>query len=346
VNRRSKVAANGEIPQNAWADVKSSAVASLLDESLLYLQAARSRGGAVEADLCEITDTLFEELAAKAKSTGWNSFSVFATEDSFDVLTQIIRVRYPLSGVWDIPVAVHEFGHFLSGRLRCQRADGTASLGFEDAKNSFVPPPAKNQTTPGAAPAQRSSHIDWRAWLDEIFADVFATYAAGPSFAFSCLLVRFDPASSQQEVDGKHPSYAKRAHVILQTLRLCDNEQPGRGKLKPAIQLLDSSWQGACKAAGTSPDVSSDDQAWIDSQVNDIYYMLKINEGGLRFSEWDAANRKATWLEKPNSEVGEFTLLELLNAAWICRLNEDSKPQKLSEAFVGLARRKTQTYDK
>src|ERR1700691_3620418 len=100
--RRRKVAQAGKVPDNAWAEVKSSASASLLDECLLYLQAARSRGQDVAADLCEITDALFEELGKKANSVAWKSFSVFAAEDSFDVLTRVIRVRYPVSGVWDI----------------------------------------------------------------------------------------------------------------------------------------------------------------------------------------------------------------------------------------------------
>jgi len=129
--RRMKVASAGTVPDNAWSEVKSYASAMLLDECLLYLQAARSRGPDVAADLCEITDALFEELAHKATSVAWKSFSVFAAEDSFDVLTRVIRVRYPVSGVWDIPVAVHEFGHFLSGFVRHIRTDGSASLVFQ-----------------------------------------------------------------------------------------------------------------------------------------------------------------------------------------------------------------------
>src|SRR5579872_5942483 len=50
--RRTRIAADRTVPDNAWAEVKSSASASLLDECLLYLQAARSRGPDVAADLC------------------------------------------------------------------------------------------------------------------------------------------------------------------------------------------------------------------------------------------------------------------------------------------------------
>src|SRR6185437_2770771 len=75
--RRAKVAATGIVPSNAWSEVKSSSSATLLDECLLYLQAARSRGPDADPELCEITDALFDELAAKTSSVSWKSFSVF-----------------------------------------------------------------------------------------------------------------------------------------------------------------------------------------------------------------------------------------------------------------------------
>ncbi len=343
--RRNRIAAAGTVPDNAWAEVKSSASASLLDECLLYLQAARSRGTDVAADLCEITDALFEELARKAQSVSWKSFSVFAAEDSFDVLTQIIRVRYPISGVWDIPVAVHEFGHFLSGHLREVRADGSPSLPFHEYKNTFIPPEGTNQPTgqPGdpeeKGPAARLGP-DYRAWLDEIFADVFAAYAAGPSFACSCLLFRFDPTSALDESDGKHPSYAKRAYSILQTLRRLNNEQTERGRLTAVINLLDESWAAACAAARIAAEVSEKDRNWLDGQVSSFYFMLKLSEGGLRFSDWEAASDKLDWLENPPESPGKFTLVQLLNAAWMLRLNPQSNPNRLSENFVKLARSK------
>ena len=157
---RRKVVQADNVPQHVWSEAKSSASAGLLDECLLYLQAARTRGSDAEADLCEITDALFEELATRAASVNWKSFSVFAAEDSFDVLTRIIRVRYPVSGVWDIPVAVHEFGHFLSGHLRQQSADGTATLAFENYKRTFEPPQALTEDRPG---------IEWSSgWMKSL----------------------------------------------------------------------------------------------------------------------------------------------------------------------------------
>jgi hypothetical protein len=351
--RRSKIDPAGEVPSHLWSELQEpSEATSLLNESLLYLQAAHSRGPDSDADLSEITDALFEELGGKANSVSWKSFSVFSVEDSFDVLKQIVRVRYPMSGVWDIPVAAHEFGHFLSGRLRDQKRDGSASLIFEQYKSSFKPKAAGQPAPGGDASANigassTGTGVDRSAWLDEMFADVFAAYAAGPCFACSCLLFRFDPSSAQAQKDSTHPSEARRAYVILTTLRTRDNEPPHPGSLRPIINLLESSWSSACKAAGTSAEVSDEDAKWIGSQISNLYQMLKTNEGGLRFDEWAGAENKVPWLEEiPQKGPQDFTVIELLNAAWLGRLKENSDPDRLSENFVTLARRKTESYDR
>jgi hypothetical protein len=342
--RRAKVAATGIVPSNAWSEVKSSSSATLLDECLLYLQAARSRGPDADPELCEITDALFDELAAKTSSVSWKSFSVFASEDSFDGLTRIIRVRYPVSGVWDIPVAVHEYGHFLSGNLKHIRDDGSPVLVFQDLRNSVVPP-QKALAPTNAAPQTQDEHIDWSAWLDEIFADVFATYAVGPSFACSCLFFRFDPSSAEEELDGKHPSYAKRSYVILETLRRLNKEQPGRDKLGRIIWLLEDSWRAACDAAGSSASVADNYQTWLNGQISNIYYILRTDEGGIRFNAWDAAQDKESWIDDPPESASGFTITELLNAAWICRVNGKSTPERLSDNFVKLARKRIERND-
>ena len=342
-NTRRRVA-NNQISAGIWGDIESSASAGLLDESLLYLQAARGRSPGALPDLCEITDALFQELGQKSATAQWNSFSVFSAEDSFDALKDIIRIRYPVSAVWDLPVAVHEFGHFVASRLRHRRPDGSPFFSFQEYKGSFSPPAGIAQgnakDAAGPAPAVQTG-IDWRVYLDEIFADVFAAYAAGPSFACSCVLMRFNPAAAQAEADGKHPSYAKRACVILQTLRLRNNEKPGRRKFDAVIQLLDESWGAACRAAGSSPELPDEDRTWLAGQVSTMYYMLKTDDGALRFNDWETAGDKLPWLEEDATPPpDDYSLVELLNTAWMCRLKAGSNPARINENFIKLARRK------
>ena len=334
--------ANNQMSAKTWGDIEAPASADLLDEALLYLQAAHSRGPDALPDLCEITDALFQELGGKSATAPWNSFSVFSAEDSFDALKHIIRVRYPVSAVWDLPVAVHEFGHYVSGKLHHQRPDSSTYLSFQEYKGSFVPPAQAGAGMGNGA----QTGTDWKVYLDEIFADVFAAYAAGPSFACSCVLMRFNPALAHSEADGKHPSYAKRVYLILQTLRSRSNEKPGRRKLDAVIQLLDDAWRAACQTASISPDLSEEDRTWLSAQVSTIYYMLKNDDGGLRFNQWETAGDKLKWLEEREpASPGDYSILELLNTAWMCRLKEGSNPAQISENFLKLARRKLKMYD-
>ena len=336
--QRSKIA-NGSPAATNWKGTKSEGAESLLDESLLYLQAARARGPNADLDLCEIADAMFGEFA-KAAGLEWNSFSVFAATDTFDAKTQVIRVRYPLSDIWDLPVGMHEFGHFLSSRLRQQRPDGSAFLPFQEHKDLFVPP--KND-----AGEELRRGVNWRAQVEEIFADVCAAYAGGPAFAYSCLLVRFDPAAANERSDAEHPTYAERAYAILQTLARRNNEDPGRNGLATIIERLDQCWQGACVAAESPVQIGADYQKWLGGQVSALYGMLKSGAGGLRFSRWESAAQKLQWLEEsqPPSSTGDFSIAELLNTAWMCRAKANNKPKRISENFIKLALTKRKPYD-
>jgi len=151
---------------------------------------------------------------------------VLSSDDFFRDFVQIIRLRFPFCGIWDLPVAAHEFGHFVAGQLNLTRMGGAHYLAVQEYKSGFM---------------QQNSEIreEWGFWLEEYFADVFATFALGPAYGFTCLLLRFDPASAYQQLDNNHPVYARRVHVILQTLLRMDREHDTRGHLA----ILRATWQ-------------------------------------------------------------------------------------------------------
>jgi hypothetical protein len=212
-------------------------------------QAAHSRGNDVDADLCEITDLLFEEIARTGCPRSAGSTSTFATDDSSDPHADIIRIRYPLSAVWDIPIAVHEFGHFISRRIQQKRADGSTFLPFEvqkaavlEQKQAERPDAAQPAAANAQSPAQRA--IDWPIYMDELFADILATYAIGPAFAFSAVMLRFDPLTSTVHEDGKHPPYADRVRDPRDLAALEGREDDARGSDSPGGVVLEERLRG------------------------------------------------------------------------------------------------------
>lgn len=301
---------------------------TLFGECLAFLQAARARGHDVDADLCEIADALLDELAGGLTNIDWKRFTVLATEEFFRDLAQIIRVRFPFSGIWDLPVSAHEFGHFVAGRLNVGRPGGSHSLPFQEYKEGF-----KRQH------ADRGD--EWMFYLEEYFADVFATFALGPAYACTCLLLRFGPVSAHDENDKQHPSYAKRAYAILQTLRRMSQEKDAQ-ELKTAADALGEFWNQALTSAGQSTTVPEEE--FVGGLVSNFYEMLKSGAPGARFNRWETAKKQCPWVENgklPDGiQAADLKISDLLNTAWLCRMTPGTNSGVLSDNVITMYRRR------
>ena len=326
-NQRSRIEKN-HIGADSWNLLQTYEAdgSTLFGECLAFLQAARARGHDVDGDLCEIADALLDELAGGLANIDWKRFTVLATEEFFLDLAQIIRVRFPCSGIWDLPISAHEFGHFVAGRLNVIRADGSHGLPFQRFKEDF-----KKQH------ADRGN--EWMFYLEEYFADVFATFALGPAYLCTCLLLRFDPASAHSENDKQHPSYAKRAYAILQTLRRMSMEKDAQG-LQTAADALSEFWNEALTAAGKSVIVPEKD--FVDGVVLNLYEMLKNGAPLARFNRWENAKKQCPWVEKgelpAEVEAADLKISDLLNAGWLCRLKDGADARSLSNNVIRLCR--------
>lgn len=326
---------NGNVAAGFWETLQANGekCTTLFGECLGFLQASRARGHDVDADLCEIADALLDELSELTRIK-WGRFTVLATEEFFLDLAQIIRLRFPFSGIWDLPVAAHEFGHFVAGRLNVARPDGSRYLPFQDEKKNF-----------------REQHMDlgeeWMFYLEEYFADVFATYVLGPAYACTCLLLRFDPASAHVESDKRHPSYAKRAYAILQTLRRMNGEEDSRGDFKNPSDVLAGLWEQVILSAGQTAVLSKDEEARVGGIVSNFYEMLKDGAPGARFNRWDNVRLRGCpsveTAELPDGvQIADLKISDVLNSAWLCRMKPDSESDRLSDNVIQLCRRRSE----
>jgi hypothetical protein len=320
---------NGEIAAGSWETLQANGekCATLFGECLGFLQASRARGHDVDADLCEIADALLDEFSELTRIK-WSRFTVLATEEFFLDLAQIIRLRFPFSGIWDLPVAAHEFGHFVAGRLNAPRPDGSRYLPFQDEKKNF-----KEQ--------HKDFGEEWMFYLEEYFADVFATFVLGPAYAFTCLLLRFDPASAQDENDKRHPSYVKRVYAILQTLRRMNSERDSKGDFKNPADFLANLWNRMLVSAGQTAVLTKDEEVFVGGIVSNFYEILKGGIPGARFNRWDTVRKRCPWVENPNRadvRIVDLTISDLLNAAWLCRTKEGADSGQLSDNVIQLSR--------
>ena len=159
-------------------------------------------------------------------------------------LAQIIRLRYPATTAWDLPIAAHEFGHFAGPNYRTED---------EPPRYHFLECLAKLKKVLRAdeMPEQAENHIH------EYFADLFAVWTLGPAYACTCILGRFDPSGYPFANPYTHPGDGHRAHAVLWALAQMDaeNRETFKASFSDSIGRLEDHWQACLREANTSESV-------------------------------------------------------------------------------------------
>ena len=300
----------GEIPQarasaGAWHSlaVREEADNALFREVLAYLQ-AQGRAALPDSGPASLARGLVRELSAKLP-LGTPPAIAPDPDNSFSNSAEIIRLRYPPAGIWDVPVVAHELGHFVAYR----------STSWEDGLQRSQTVRTFIDNYLATKPDQSDSEQEkWKFWLNELFADAFATYCVGPCYAASALLLRFDVAQACSGDDPKHPSYAARATAILEILREMNGGE--QGPYARAIRVLESKWQdlltfaeGDCKGE------------WVPEIADQLYEVVRNVAAGAQYDNWSYADET---LEYELTNLGKtpkerFSARDLLNAAWLAR---------------------------
>jgi hypothetical protein len=286
------------------------------------LQGALLRGHSDAAnELSRLADALIGELCQSLDDVVWKRFTVTAAGEAFAERGQVIRLRFPVSDIWNLPVVVHEFGHFLASRLRTSK-EGTAVLPFQQILIERT---------------QGQVNKTWY-YLNEFFADMVATYAIGPAYGYSCVLMRFNAVQAWQEVDKLHPPDGHRAFVIFETLELMNQQNGGNGEFTGIIKKLKEFWHGSLIAAGRPQELPSGD-ASLKDLVSKIYTeVLRSSAPDLRYSTLAKAKDIVPLLAKVPEHPEKFAVKDLLNAAWRRRLMSGVDAGSVNQNFLALWR--------
>lgn len=292
------------------------------------LRSAKLDGAKLDNGLCEIADALLVYLGGQAVIS-WDRFTMLAEEEFFVGMAQIIRLRFLDLSIWTLPIAAHEFGHFIGPEIKERGVDGKFHHPFEDK-------------------LQQEKEKEEKRWsyLHEHFADLFATYALGPAFACACILLRFDPRTAYED-KSKHPSDAKRAYLILRMLDKMSNT--GEKELIPSpFQFLSTQlstlWKDSLVGAKRKERLDNAETFPLDDLLEDMYLLLKANVPDVRYGSWLQAETLATQLQPDNDEPlkidNDVTLPDALNAAWYVRLQHWGEDiyvlRRIEERAIGL----------
>lgn len=291
-----------------WAEFAeiSLACGPLFAECLAFAVGPLVRANRMDAGLCRVADALLEDLSVKMGIV-WRRHTVLAEAEFIDQLAEIIRLRFPVTSVWDLPLAAHEFGHFVG--LSLEGAGPLKQLIDESKGKDYR----------------------WEAWLREHFADTFATYTLGPAFACSCLLLRLNPAADPHQGYFTHPSDAMRAYAILRVLERMDEPKRLGQEFGGVIALLRERWQECSADAGrTGAQVDPANKQRIEQWLKILYALISKNYARAEYPGWSDAKVMAAKLTRGQEPAdagmkpGDADrIADVLNAAWICRLQAD-----------------------
>jgi hypothetical protein len=298
-------------------------------ECLDFIEGSLIRSAGIDVGICQISDALLNDLEAMT-NIHWARLTILGERESFDQTIDIMRLRFPEFGVWNLPLMAHEFGHLVEFELRAL------------PRRDLFPIKVRIRQE------EMRDHIKGKH-LRELFCDLFGVYSMGPAFAFACLILNFNPQKSH--CDGEyHPSFAKRAHFIFRALEKMDADSPGH-PFSSAIQDLESSWKKSLNALGKS-ELSQEDKDQLDIWLEELYVMLDKRLRDVKyptsgkdgwivaqnwFGVWDRqfGNKEELSID---GNLPKGKLRDMLNAAWLCRFRYPDKVQEISRASQSLLR--------
>jgi hypothetical protein len=277
---------------------------ALLAEVLALVQGSLARDANVAVDACELADALLDELNDRLP-VSWRRFTVVADSEFVSGPADIIRLRFPEVTIWSLPIVAHELGHFVAHALW---------EGDQGEVRSF---PVRRLLE-----SEATEHGPFAArQLEEMFADVFATWAIGPAYPMACLCLRFDPVSETEPFDD-HPSDVARTEAMLRTLEYTASRVVGQQEITRRLRAL---WDESRAAAGPDvPELSSDEKQSLESRLPALFDLIERHLPIALYESWHEAAALADELAEDDGEFSEdrpaAAPWDVINAGWLCRL--------------------------
>ena len=294
----------------------------LFAESLAMALGPLVRGSGLDSGLGEIADALVRDLN-RATLNSWSQNTLLAEAEYVGEMNRVIRLRFPVTSVWDLPLVAHEYGHLVGFELERQgKLDALLKASAENFRMT--------------------------AWLREHWADTFATFALGPAFACTCLLTRLDPSGDPNRGFPSHPSDAMRAHAILSVLRTMSQAAGLIGSMTDIIGYLDQFWSSATQSTGRGAGPDASHRARIDGWLTVFLSLLGTRQlRDSRYAGWRNVGETRNRLFDPNSleatepDRTKEGIADVVNAAWLARIEQvptDQDDRRLSERAIRACR--------
>lgn len=288
----------------------------LFRETLSFLEGALLRVAGLDNDICRIADALVSRLS-KDSLVPWDRFTIMAEDDFLTTMTGVIRLKFPQFNIWNLAVAGHEFGHHV-GEAKKEIIEGIFSyIGNLD-------------------PTEED-----KDFIRELFADLFATYALGPAYAFTCIELKFCPYNAYED-KKRHPADAKRVHFILRALE--EMQKNIGNQFDALIQNLNKIWSDSLVACMQPAELDELSRGQLNIQLDRWFHeILERDLTEVKYESWPTSLVLAPYMLSYEKALdccrnNQARLVDVLNAAWLCRQkpNNETKADEISRNAVKL----------
>ncbi|MBN1261863.1 MAG: hypothetical protein JXB35_14390 [Anaerolineae bacterium] len=308
------------------------AMRELQQEVLDFLGGVLIRQHGLERGICTVADTLLGEYA-RATGVTWASRAIPGENPLFSHQTGLVHVPFPDWDICNLPLMAHEFGHVTA----------MATPAFL----SFVGDQARTLARghPEAAAwdeKQARDYANQRQYhLHEFFADAFAVYTQGPSFAYCMVFLHLNPAEAFLPRGG-HPTHAERFEAILAMLGKLNEDAKvdefDDGPYVTVMKRLRDGWQAALATTGAAMDeVARFHKIQALRLAGELAGLLeRFFRLGAQYSpdDWLAAERLASQLLAGDVELHDASVRTLLNVAWACRVRYPDRAEAISRKVL------------
>ena len=272
-----------------------------------------------------VADLLLQELAERTGidnhlittlefDFGGDTLEFDSGRETMDPLIDLVRLNFPGAGIWDLPILAHEFGHYAIRELP----------GVDDSE--YRPMFELMRCLAAENPGQGQ-----RQQVEELLADVYATYTVGPAYPLSCIVLRVPP--DPDRAWETHPSWRARVTAMIETLRQMTQLSGKRCFRIAADEDVRPLWLAMCGDARPEPEANELErlQRWttrITAELHQHVNGLMYDDGWRVDSLTHLLTVRTNWESPP---VGS-TVAHILNAAWRWRLDGDHTTAELDSA--------------
>ncbi len=295
--------ANRSANDASWDTLQQSraTVRQLFREILLFVQGASSRGDGLDRGVCRLADAMLDDLSHRGV-VPWDRLTILAEREYFGELAQVIRLRFPDATLWALPAAAHEFAHFLVIGLHARGVRG------------------RGDTQPLLAHLEAITDGGARDRLEELFGDVFATFALGPSYALMCSRLRFDAADANRL--PSHPRSGQRLEAILATLEWMAAEDRAGSPYSGLVGRLRDDWTGRSTTRGAT--AAAGPELDLAAALPPLHALLSTHLRQVRYATYARAQALRPALRTADVNAIDrrgLTIPDVLNAAWLARVD-------------------------